>query len=486
MQAYSAEVKKIEENKLLIAAAEYIYQHFLSKAYKLAPAEKFPKEGAHNGVVIQRPNHALAHTIRTVLYIPAVITAYKFKHPTTKFDTEFENMQLVILFFVVGRESEASFKNDNVNYVKFKQTSAQAYKQFVTTYQDKFPSLKKLIVSGEVERYKAFITGNVGNHDDISQVFTIAHNLDLLRCFNEQKFAVTRNAIRSLLGFVEGDVFGDQVVEGLLCYAKACLKQNGDYILPDNVSRNPEAFVKTNISVRDCLAALRNVNEPKFGSQVSIVNKANPIIASSAPSNKQGVFKATDTSYEKGIEYEKKNNFVEAYNCFYSLAQKGDSNAQFKVGYYRYKGLNGAVDKEGAIKYYSLAAKQGHKDASSRLSLLQNPQQPQPPIAQKSPAKQNANNAGVFKILDPGYQKGLDHEKQKEFKEAYNCFYVLAQKNDANAQYKVGYYRYKGLSGAVDKEGAKRYFELAAKQDHAEAISALQQVKSSAASKGVH
>ncbi|MDF2868185.1 MAG: hypothetical protein K0S11_1655, partial [Gammaproteobacteria bacterium] len=82
--------------------------------------------------------------------------------------------------------------------------------------------------------------------------------------------------------------------------------------------------------------------------------------------------KPAKSYYQRGLVHEQNQKYDEAYKYFYADAQKGNANSQYKVGLYRYKGLvGGKIDMEGAMKYFTLSAKQGNKDAISAITSLQ-------------------------------------------------------------------------------------------------------------------
>jgi hypothetical protein len=93
----------------------------------------------------------------------------------------------------------------------------------------------------------------------------------------------------------------------------------------------------------------------------------------------QMLFKPAKSYYQRGLVHEQNQKYDEAYKYFYADAQKGDANSQYKVGLYRYKGLvGGKIDMEGAMKYFTLSAKQGNKDAISAITSLQQSQKQNP------------------------------------------------------------------------------------------------------------
>ncbi len=98
--------------------------------------------------------------------------------------------------------------------------------------------------------------------------------------------------------------------------------------------------------------------------QVSLVMKALFILTVFATH----VVFASD--YEAGLEAVKKEDYQRAYKKWKPLAEKGNPDAQFGVGYMYLQGKGVVMDYKKAMKWFRLAAEQGDSDAQNNLGLM--------------------------------------------------------------------------------------------------------------------
>lgn len=63
-------------------------------------------------------------------------------------------------------------------------------------------------------------------------------------------------------------------------------------------------------------------------------------------------------------------NFAEAYYLWRPLAEGGDADAQYGIGWMYHNGYGLAIDDEEAIAWWELASHQGHVDATFALGML--------------------------------------------------------------------------------------------------------------------
>lgn len=216
-----------------------------------------------NGVMINRPNHALAHTLRVANYAPYVIeslfnnakndvekNAYKnLQHDLTK-------LQIALLFAVVGRENDWGFSDNSAAYMKFRRNSAEAFKKYVKTLNP------PLFTAQEIDVYhQALIDlGNPDKQDHITKVMTTCHQLDLPRCYFSDQWPDVAKKLKGNLG----DDF-----DALLSYALHCLKNTGDRIMAQPTKEfkdisiyNEATFAKTSADPLECLQAISKALPP--------------------------------------------------------------------------------------------------------------------------------------------------------------------------------------------------------------------------------
>ena len=80
-----------------------------------------------------------------------------------------------------------------------------------------------------------------------------------------------------------------------------------------------------------------------------------------------------------GVKYYNEKNYHQAWEIIYPLAKKGNSNAQYWVGYmYETNTAQGGKtgSKSTAIEWYELSSKNGFEAASQKLSTIKIGQEP--------------------------------------------------------------------------------------------------------------
>ncbi len=140
---------------------------------------------------------------------------------------------------------------------------------------------------------------------------------------------------------------------------------------------------------------------------------------------------ATD-AYEKG-------NYDQAIELFLPLATQGNANAQYNLGLMYDEGKGVTQDYQEAIKWYRLAAEQGHESAQSNLLAAQ------------------------F-FLGSMYYTG-DGVTQ-DYKEALKWYRLAVEQGEAVAQYNLGLMYDEGKTVTQDYARAYMWFNLAASKGH--------------------
>jgi hypothetical protein len=135
---------------------------------------------------IERPNHGLAHTMRKIHYVDAVI-AFFAKHASDKVERAiYENLTLdernkikaTLAFYVSGRESEVSWKN-NLEAV-------QRYKKNASKYFTYFAKHHTNWGTDTIKKYAQFLQRCAPQKPKLKCLNTIidlCHQLDLARCY---------------------------------------------------------------------------------------------------------------------------------------------------------------------------------------------------------------------------------------------------------------------------------------------------------------
>jgi tetratricopeptide (TPR) repeat protein len=205
----------------LTEATQHVYQHYLSKPYTLKTST-MDWEYSYGGTTIQRPNHGLAHTMRTVSYVPYVVQYY-LEHNEDKISPEnkailqanIPYIQLALLFFVVGRENDIGSHEDAVAYRRFRESSAAAFEAFV---RDK-------PLNDEQRRiYKEAISTDSGLQvgKTICNILRICHDLDTMRCLGADIYKLVCASMYPYIGKSNCDKLVNLVFN--------CLIKTGDRI----------------------------------------------------------------------------------------------------------------------------------------------------------------------------------------------------------------------------------------------------------------
>jgi TPR repeat protein len=217
--------------------------------------------------------------------------------------------------------------------------------------------------------------------------------------------------------------------------------------------------------------------------------------------------------YEKGAAAYKEGNHATALNVFQPLAEnkgflslfysKEDViNAQFNLGVMYEIGQGVPQDDKTAVKWYRLAAEQGHAGAQSNLKILQEKiaeQQPSPTVTAEKPptppsgdfqkgiaAYESGDYATALREWKPLAEQGnadaqvhlggmytLGKGVPKDYKTAVKWYSLAAEQGHSNAQYNLGWMYRQGRGVPQNDKTAVKWYRLAAEQGHADAQSNL-------------
>ena len=155
-----------------------------------------------------------------------------------------------------------------------------------------------------------------------------------------------------------------------------------------------------------------------------------------------GVSESADfvKGFVKGLTAFQRGNLAIALREFTPLAEQGDVNAQYFLGrtyqeVVRNKGQGITADNKPAVKWFTLAAKQGDKQAQNSLGLIYR------------------NGEGI----------------PKDHKTAVKWFTLAAKQGYYSAQFNLGV-MYEGGEGVLqDDKTAVKWYRLAAEQGNADA-----------------
>lgn len=254
---------------------QYAYEHHLSQPYTNKTVIFDWSMLLPNGTILPRFNHALAHTLRVCSYIPYVIETFQELTPdqnTYQFSKdEIEKLQLAMIFAVTGRENDGGISDVGIeDYTRFRQNSSE---HFETCFSETF---KELFTAEEIQYYKNLLLtrGSAIEHDPRDAVVTIAHNMDHVRCYQEDQM---KNSLCGRIQRIFGRNFETQE-NRLLQHACRSALATGDRLhYPNYHPYDLALFAKCNTDTRYCLDAISKITFKKTIDRLPEVTTEEPI-----------------------------------------------------------------------------------------------------------------------------------------------------------------------------------------------------------------
>lgn len=243
----------------LLEECQFVYEHYLSKPFTEIWLD-IDWELVTPFGIIPRPNHGLAHVMRVAHLVPVVAEflrqydangCFSFTH------REINIIQLTALFSVVGRKNEAAFNDayvKNLGYKAYKKTSYEAFIDYTSRLE--FLDMTKT----EIELYSKNIKkmGNPKNFSSSGILLTLAHKLDLLRCYDSSQ-RVQESIVQPLTKFLP-----KSEIETLLNYAEALLHATGNRVAQGKkiCGYTPDLFYLASTKVEACYNAICSITPP--------------------------------------------------------------------------------------------------------------------------------------------------------------------------------------------------------------------------------
>ena len=192
---------------------------------------------------------------------------------------------------------------------------------------------------------------------------------------------------------------------------------------------------------------------------------------------------SAEESYKKGKDFDKKGDYENAVKYYRIAADQGHMRAQFNLALCYEKGEGVAKDYKEAVKYYKLAADQGYAKAQNNLALCYD---------NGYGVAQDYKKAAIYYKLaaDQGdveaqYNLALCYDNgqgvAQNDKEAARYYKLATDQGDMDAQYNVALCYHIGRGVAKDCKEAARYYKLAADQGHTAAKRFLKQLEATPA-----
>lgn len=188
---------------------------------------------------------------------------------------------------------------------------------------------------------------------------------------------------------------------------------------------------------------------------------------------------ATDSSagaqYSRGLDSWRIDDYAEALKWFRLAAEQGHADAQFFLGYMYDHGQGVPENDAEAVNWYRLAAEQGIPEAQFNLGLMyekgQGVQQSSTLALKWFRQAADGNDVDAQVIVGRMYRRG-DGVTQ-DYAEAVKWFRLAAEQGDAVAQYVLGVMLDAGQGVTQDFVEAAKWYRSAAEQGDADSQFAL-------------
>ncbi|MGD9590906.1 MAG: SidE phosphodiesterase domain-containing protein [Candidatus Berkiella sp.] len=189
------------------------------------PPVKYPRG------LVTRPNHGLAHTLRTTRHSKVLLSFYKKHNSRLRLPYSFANFsetdllktQIAQLFYITGRESERSYGE---HYYRYQRASGENFKKYAQT------NLTHLYTPQEIEKFRKIIAQEAKDiHCPEKDLMYGAHGLDLMRCKDVASYSMPKY-LTQLFGNEDSNSIIKYVHELMFATGEASLALWGVY--PDN------------------------------------------------------------------------------------------------------------------------------------------------------------------------------------------------------------------------------------------------------------
>jgi hypothetical protein len=253
-------------------ALRYAYTHYLSKEYKEETSAT-----RVNGETIYRPNHGLAHTYRVMLGVEIVIQYFSEYAADPAFKTfcenlsfeDIERLRIAAAFSISGRESEIAAIEDLKRYDRYRAKSSEHF----INYADKsslFNDFNKKEQLYSVVRYM----GNpyyedtykeLNQHPSKKQrtlrefynrILTVAHKLDLVRCYSPDQF---ERSMKNCVDLSAPSEAQNQAYQEMTRYFTELNKAHGD-----NICNYQPVFADVSLSLKRTKEVAETVRKPRL------------------------------------------------------------------------------------------------------------------------------------------------------------------------------------------------------------------------------
>jgi len=198
-------------------ALAHVFKHYLSKEYKYEKSRiKIDK------IDVYRPNHNQTHVYRVMLGIELVLNYFSNHAKDKEFKAfcqelspkNIEWLRIAAAFSITGRESEISAGQDLETYDSYREASRKHFSDFVNSEMSDIGGSMKERMENIIRymgnpHYEKGLEGKaaINDHPDEKEreirnyyhrILTIAHKLDLPRCYSSKKYGDAMQLCKNL------------------------------------------------------------------------------------------------------------------------------------------------------------------------------------------------------------------------------------------------------------------------------------------------
>lgn len=224
----------------------------------------------YNGIRVERSNHGLVHTIRSMHYVGEVINyLLKYGKPELvnaipksidKQESYILKLMLCMAFSSIGRESEIDWSVEPATHEYYRKRACAIFAKLYSQYKDptaEHPELEMFSIFDSEQEFYQFqksllAMGDPDNVDPDHIIMNICHKLDLYRC--REKSSCQTSVESYIRRFSQGD-YGKKFAR-LIQFAKSALYVTGEQNKADNKSMVLSVFSDLCISVNLCISFL--------------------------------------------------------------------------------------------------------------------------------------------------------------------------------------------------------------------------------------
>jgi len=182
---------------------------------------------------------------------------------------------------------------------------------------------------------------------------------------------------------------------------------------------------------------------------------------------------------QDAYDFYDKKEYTKAVPIFLKYAQRGNANAQVRLGDCYIHGEGVPQDYKKAVEWYTKAAEQGDADAQVRLGYCYDngegvPQDYKKAVEWYTKAAEQGHAIAQYNL---GYCYDYGEGVPQDYKKAVEWYTKAAEQGDADAQCNLGYCHEKGEGVPQDYKKAVEWYTKAAEQGNAYAQTALENLK---------